>query len=1227
MAFRILIDGVDRSLQVDDVQYTGEHNERSTLSFATEPDPSWEPGLRDEVIYYEQDETTPVFGGVIFTRALQGVSDNSADAFFRCECADWNYYLDRILVDGGVLTGTITLKAAIEWVVDNFLAGHGFTLDAAQEDGPSYTVTGFAWERKAANAIFQDLTVWSGGWVRTVSPTKVIRFIQPSLASPTAPFAITAASARARVLEWTESSERYATRVEVIWGGTGTRTKTEAFEIDAQIISDGYYETEVPSIPSGGVSATINGVAATIGGSGAQLIWDWQTHRVTTGTYTPVLGHDLTITYTAQYPGTTIVNGSGSPVLALPPVVKDDIIDAPTALAFANGLLAQHNQDVREFDLEVVDEGLKPGQVLSIDFADRLSSGMTALITGVTENPAPGTLWRYQARAISGVYQGSPLDYWRGMGTGGSAAPVVSVTYTGGTNPTVGFPLTRTDDTNVTLTLGGGHAAAVLAETSLTLGWTGQLAVSRGGTGLSSLTANRIPYGNGTSALQSSANLTFNGSTLAITGAGTFSTSVTTPLLSASGTLSIFPSGAANVQTGSGNLTLSPAGDIVLGPAGNDILPSSGYTKNLGALTNKYLTLHAAELWVETLVAQDTMATIGGRVLVGPTTSLTADLTDSATSITVKHNQMASGDRVFMQANGKYEAMAITSGASGSGPYTYSVTRNLDGSGANDWTAGDAVFNTGTTGDGFIDLYSINGLIPGSTAGPTIVGNVRTGTTYSDIAARWAIGNLNGLYGYGTDTYGAAFGDNSNAWVKIDPTNGVRIGHNATTYVEVDASGNALFSGQVTIGTGRNMLGNSEFRRESSTAFGTSTGTATGTNGPRTGMRSGTTLVGDSTKWLFGFYNGTGSPVWAFRCNVPSGFPVAGGNCYLNCSSVAPSASSVKQVLGPAISLAAGETVEFSFYGLIDGQTVQLDAAVVFVDASNSSLGSGTVVDSEAITNGGTTTDLSTYGRAHVIATAPANTSYAVPLIQVRYAASPSVPNNAVVTRMYFGYAQAGQTQPTPWAPGGVTLIDGSMLETDMVLTNTLRGGSATDLTTGTGFFLDATGTPTFRVGDPSGNQFGFDGTDVFIGQGNVLIDSDGISIAPETGASMTFDTQRSYRFGVLNGGLGVFAREFGTGRDVVLDSHVSSATGSLNTATASLRAQFTTGGATFINVFATSLLNNIEIGNTANTAGIDLKGLPDFRGPTSVSAGAIVGYINIQVGGTNYRMPYLATS
>lgn len=47
--------------------------------------------------------------------------------------------------------------------------------------------------------------------------------------------------------------------------------------------------------------------------------------------------------------------------------------------------------------------------------------------------------------------------------------------------------LTRTNDTNVTVTLGGTPTTALLQATSLTLGWTGTLSIARGGTALSAL--------------------------------------------------------------------------------------------------------------------------------------------------------------------------------------------------------------------------------------------------------------------------------------------------------------------------------------------------------------------------------------------------------------------------------------------------------------------------------------------------------------------------------------------------------------------------------------------------------------------------------------------------------------------------------------------------------------------------------------------------------------------
>lgn len=62
--------------------------------------------------------------------------------------------------------------------------------------------------------------------------------------------------------------------------------------------------------------------------------------------------------------------------------------------------------------------------------------------------------------------------------------------------------VTKTDDTNVTMTLGGSPTVSVIAPVSFTLGWTGLLATARGGTGADNTTQTYTPT------LTNSANIT-----------------------------------------------------------------------------------------------------------------------------------------------------------------------------------------------------------------------------------------------------------------------------------------------------------------------------------------------------------------------------------------------------------------------------------------------------------------------------------------------------------------------------------------------------------------------------------------------------------------------------------------------------------------------------------------------------------------------------------------------
>ena len=112
-----------------------------------------------------------------------------------------------------------------------------------------------------------------------------------------------------------------------------------------------------------------------------------------------------------------------------------------------------------------------------------------------------------------------------------------------------GAALTKTDDTNVTLTLGGSPSTALVNAASLTLGWTGTLSGTRGGTGVN----------NGASTITLGGSLTTSGafaSTFTMTGI----TSVTFPTSGTLATTAQLPTPAALTKTDDTNVTLTLGG-------------------------------------------------------------------------------------------------------------------------------------------------------------------------------------------------------------------------------------------------------------------------------------------------------------------------------------------------------------------------------------------------------------------------------------------------------------------------------------------------------------------------------------------------------------------------------------------------------------------------------------------------------------------------------------------
>jgi hypothetical protein len=144
-----------------------------------------------------------------------------------------------------------------------------------------------------------------------------------------------------------------------------------------------------------------------------------------------------------------------------------------------------------------------------------------------------------------------------------------------------GSALTKTDDTNVTLTLGGSPTTALLNAASLTLGWTGQLGISRGGTNTSTApSAYGVVYGNSTGTAYTSL---ANGTTGQVLSATTSGAPVWSSTYAGTVTSVSFTGGLITVATA----TTTPA-LTVAGTSGGIVYFSSGTTWASSAALTQY---------------------------------------------------------------------------------------------------------------------------------------------------------------------------------------------------------------------------------------------------------------------------------------------------------------------------------------------------------------------------------------------------------------------------------------------------------------------------------------------------------------------------------------------------------------------------------------------------------------------------------------------------------------
>lgn len=230
------------------------------------------------------------------------------------------------------------------------------------------------------------------------------------------------------------------------------------------------------------------------------------------------------------------------------------------------------------------------------------------------------------------------------------------------------------------------------------------------------------------------------------------------------------------------DLGLFAHANIVTEPRAGAIVPNEPHTQSIGSYSYPYSTMYIDEVIANILVARNILTTIGGHLVVAPTSKLKQEI-ESDDFVDLgggpqwkfridKTFPVQVGDYLLMRGNTnvgtqQVEVLEVVTILTSQydGEYLLDCYRGVDGTPLNTWPENSAVVNVRKQGRpfGLIDLYSEEAYFDAG-KGPAIVFRARdsqypaSSQPWYDLTIQAAFGNLGGRYGFNADTYGIGIG-------------------------------------------------------------------------------------------------------------------------------------------------------------------------------------------------------------------------------------------------------------------------------------------------------------------------------------------------------------------------------------------------------------------------------------------------------------------------------------